>query len=102
MEFVQVHGKLSCVRGCNVTFGVYREVWVITFVSKEGGDASRGICSIVVGKLGDRQEFSPIVLLVVAIDSEVLLEGLIRLFALSIAFRVLSGGEVESHVKCSS
>jgi hypothetical protein len=54
VEFIQVHGKFACARGGDVAFGVYGEVWVITFVGKEGGNASCGIRSIVVGKLGDR------------------------------------------------
>jgi hypothetical protein len=53
VEFVQVHGKLSCTRGCNVMFRIYREVWMITFVGKKGGNTSHGVRSIVVGELGD-------------------------------------------------
>jgi hypothetical protein len=102
VEFVQVHSKLLCTRGCNVAFGVYGEVWVITFVGKKGGNAGRGVRSIVVGKLRDGQEFGPIVLLVIAIDPEILLKGLVCPFGLSIAFWMITRGKVESHVQCFS
>jgi len=41
-------------------------------------------------------------LLVVAIDSEVLFQSLIRSFGLSITFRMISGSEMKLHVQCSS
>jgi len=43
-----------------------------------------------------------IVLLVVAIDLEVLLQSLVCSLGLSIAFRMISGSEVKLHVQCSS
>jgi hypothetical protein len=45
---------------------VYREFWMIAFVGRKGGNTSHGIWSIVVGELGDGEEFGPIVLLVIA------------------------------------
>jgi hypothetical protein len=53
VEFNQVYSKLSCARGCDVAFGVYREAWVLAFVDKKGGNTSCGVRSIVVGKLED-------------------------------------------------
>ena len=41
-------------------------------------------------------------MLVVAIDSEVLFQSLVCSFGLSITFGMISGGEVELHVQCSS
>jgi hypothetical protein len=38
--------------------------------------------------------------LVVAIDAEVLLQCLVGMFRLAIAFRVVTGSEVEVHVEC--
>src|SRR5882724_5374556 len=78
------------------------EVQTITLVGKEGCDASSGTWSIVVSKLSQWKEFGPIILLVVAIDSEVLFQSLISLFGLSITFGVISRSEVKLHVQCSS
>ena len=45
---------------------------MITLVGKEGCDSGSSTGRVVVGELGKRKEFIPIVLLVVAIDSDVL------------------------------
>ena len=45
---------------------------MITLVGKEGSDSGSSTGCIVVGKLGEWKEFVPIVLLVVAVDSDVL------------------------------
>ena len=44
----------------------------------------------------------PIVLLVIAKYLEVLFQGLISPFGLSVAFRMISRGEMKLHVKCFS
>jgi len=48
------------------------------------------------------KEFGPIVLLVVAIDLEVLFQSLIHSFSLSITFGMISRSEVKLHVQRSS
>jgi len=75
---------------------------MITFVSEEGGNAHSGTWSIIVSKFRQREEFRPIVLLVIAIDSNVLFQGLIRSFSLSISFGVITGGEMELHIQSCS
>jgi len=75
---------------------------MITFVSEERGDASSGAQSIIVSELHQREEFGPIVLLIIAIDSNVLFQGLIRLFGLSIGFGVITRGEMELHIQSCS
>src|SRR5882724_1043163 len=82
--------------------GVNGEVQMIILVGKEGCNASSGTWSIVVSELSLWKEFRPIVLLVVAIDSEVLFQSLISLFSLSITFGMISRSEVKLHVQCSS
>ena len=99
VEFIKVHSKLSCSKRGNVTFRVDRNVRMVAFVGKEGRNSSRGVRSIVIGKLRDWKKVGPVVLLVVAIDLEVLFKGLIRAFGLSVTFRVVPGGEVELHVE---
>jgi hypothetical protein len=75
---------------------------MVTLVSKERRNTSSGVRSIVIGELCDRKKASPVVLLIVAVDADILLESLIDSFRLSIAFRVVSGSEMEFHVQCLS
>ena len=63
------------------------------------GDSSGGIRGVIISKLGDGEQIRRIVLLVVAIYSEVLFQSLIHLFGLSVALRVIKGGKVEFHVQ---
>jgi hypothetical protein len=79
-----------------------RDIWMVTFISEEWRDACSSVRGIVIGKLCDWKEVSPIVLLIITVDTEVLLQGLIHLFCLSVAFGVITGGEVELHVECLS
>ena len=72
---------------------------MITLISEEWRDTSGHTRSIIVSKLHKREEFSPVVLLVVTVDAEVLLKGLVSMLCLPIPLRVISGGEVELHVK---
>ena len=44
--------------------------------------------SVVVGKLGQRKQFYPIVLLIIGVGSKVLLHGLVLAFSLAISLRV--------------
>ena len=71
---------------------------MIALVSEEGRDASGGVRSIVVGKLCKGKELRPVVLLIVGVDSEILLKRLVDSFRLPIAFRMITGGEVEPHI----
>ena len=41
----------------------------------------------------------PVVLLVIAVDSEILFQSLVSAFGLSIALRVVTRGEVQFHVQ---
>ncbi len=73
---------------------------MIAFVRKEGRESGGGVWSIVVCELHEWQEFGLVVLLVVAaVDTEVLFQGLVDTFGLSIAFRMISGGEVKVHIE---
>ena len=75
---------------------------MITFVSEKGCNASSGARSIVVSELRQREEFGPVVLLIIAIDSNVLFQGLICLLGLSVSFGVITGGEMELHIQSCS
>ena len=73
-------------------------IGVITFVGEKWRNSGRSHGSIVVSKLTKREEAGPVVLLVIAEDPKVLLKGLIEPFGLSVAFQVITGGEVNLHV----
>ena len=90
MEFPQVDSIFSSAVGGQIPLRVNREVWVVFFVSEERGHTSSLARCIVVGKLDQRKQLRPVVLLVVAVGAEVLLKGLINLLGLTIPFRMIS------------
>ena len=53
-------------------FGMNSEVQMITLVGKEGCNLGSSTGCIVVGELSEWKEFVPVVLLIIAIDSNVL------------------------------
>jgi len=83
-------------------FQIHEDIQMVTFVSEERGNTSSGAQSIIVSEFCQREEFGPIVLLIIAIDSNILFKGLIRLFGLSVGFGVITGGEVELHIQSCS
>ena len=70
--------------------GMDSNVWVVPFVGKERGGTSRCAQSIVVSKFSEGKEQRPVILLVVAKYSEVLLKGLIESFSQSISFWMIA------------
>ena len=72
---------------------------MIALVGKEGRNTSGSVRGIVVRELRQGKELGPVVLLVVQVDPEVLLKGLVDLLGLTVAFRVVTGGEVKAHVE---
>ena len=73
------------------------EIWMIALIGKEQRDSRSRTWSIIIGEFHKWKE-QPIVLLVVAEYSQVLFQGLISLFCLTITFGMVSRGEVELHV----
>ena len=67
---------------------------MIAFVSVERGDLCCGAWGIVVRELAEQEELVPVVLLVVAVDPDVLFQGLISALGLPITFRMITQGEV--------
>ena len=78
------------------------KVQMVTFVGKEWGDPCRGTWGIVVSKFHKWEQGISVILLTIAKYPQVLFQGLIGLFGLSITFGMVSRGEVELHVKCFS
>ena len=99
MKFVQVRDVGLGGGGGEVAIGVDGEVGVIALIGEEGGYTRGSTRHIVVGEFRERKEFWPIVLLVVAVDPEVLLECLVGTLGLTISLGVITGGEMQVHVQ---
>ena len=99
MKLLEVRDGVSGCGQDQVLVKACGEAEIISFIGKKRGDSSGGIRGVIISKLSDGEQIQPIVLLVVAVYSEVLLQGLIHLFGLSITFGVITGGEVELHVQ---
>jgi len=72
---------------------------MVALIGEERGDTCGGIWSVIVCELRERQEFGPIVLLIVTINPQVLLKRLVHPLGLSVSFRMIAGGEVEADVE---
>jgi len=83
MQLVKVNSEVMSLRGSEVSFRVDSDVRMVSFVREERRDTCGSVWGIVVGEFGERQQLGPIVLLVVAIDLEVLFQGLVDTFGLS-------------------
>ena len=75
---------------------------MIAFVTKKGCNTGGRGGSIVVSEFGKGKDSGPVILLVVAEDSEVLFQSLVKAFGLTIAFRVITRGEVNLHIQGNS
>ena len=75
---------------------------MVTFVGEERRYSGGGTRSVVVRKLRKRKEFGPVVLLIVAVNAEILFQGLVDAFRLTVAFGVVTGSEVKLHVESFS
>ena len=75
------------------------KVWVIPLVGIEWGNGGSRAQSVVVSKLHERKQREPVVLLIVAVDPDVLFQGLVSALGLTITFRMVPRGEVQLHVQ---
>ena len=66
------------------------EVWVIAFVGIEWGDLCHDTRGVVVCELTEWQELVPVVLLVVAVDPDILFQGLVSMLGLPITFQMVT------------
>src|SRR6266571_3037642 len=99
VEGVEIDGILLCMYRSQVSLHMDGEVGVVAFVGEERRNACGGIRSIIVCELHKWQELGPIVLLIVGIYLQILLKRLVHSLGLSISFRVVAGGEVETDIK---
>ena len=79
--------------------GVYHDVRMISFIGKERRYSCGGTRSIVVREFRKWKKFGPIVLLIIAVYVKVLFQCLVGAFGLSVAFWMIPGGEMKSHVE---
>jgi len=68
------------------------ECGVIAEVRVERRTLDRRLISVVIRELGEREKTRPVILLIIAIDTKVLLESLIHTLRLSIGLRVKGSG----------
>jgi len=99
MEFLEVGGIFLSMGRTEAQVGVDCNVRVVAFAGEEGGDTCGCARGVVKSKLCKWEEFSPIVLLVVAVDSEILLKCLVCPLGLTISFWVIARGEMQGHSK---
>src|ERR1700710_2228442 len=100
MEFVQVNCVVTRSGGSHIALRVYSHIRMVALVGEEWRYASSSTRRVVIGELGEGKEIRPVVLLIIAVDAQVLFQCLVGTFGLSIAFWVVPRGEVEMHVKC--
>src|ERR1700731_3791243 len=99
VELVQVHSEFSGTDRSHFAFWVHRYIRMITLVRKEWGNPHSGARSIVVGKFHLGQEFGPVVLLIIAVTTEVLFQHLVSLFHLSVTLWVIPRSKVQGHIE---
>src|ERR1700731_4241537 len=99
VELVQVHSEFSGTDRSHFAFWVHRYIRMITLVRKEWGNPRSGARSIVVGEFHQGQEFGPVVLLIIAVTTEVLFQRLVSSLRLSVALQVIPRSEVQGHIE---
>ena len=98
VKFIEVCYEILGLSRDDVMIGVNGDGRVIAFVGVEWRDTSGSMWSVVICKFCKRKKHTPIILLKVNVHSEILFESLINSFSLSISFRMITGGEVNTHV----
>ena len=94
-----MEGVLLGMYGSQISLRMDGNVWVVTLVSKEWGHTGSCIRGVIVCELCERQELGPIVLLVIAVNLQVLFQHLVHSLCLSIALGVITQGEMETDIK---
>jgi len=94
MEFLEVRGIFLSAGRAEAQVRVDCDVGVVAFVGEEGRDTCGCTRGVVKCELCKWEEFSPIVLLIITVDSEILLECLVCPLGLIISFQVVAGGEM--------
>ena len=69
---------------------------MVSLVSKEQSCPSGCAFGIFVSELGNREPTGPVVLLEITVDAEVLFQGLVYTFGLTVCLWMITGGEVQA------
>ena len=75
---------------------ISRECWVVSLLSKEQSRPGGHTFGIVVSELGNREPMGPVVWLKITVNVEVLFQGLVYMFCLTICLWMITGGEVQA------
>jgi hypothetical protein len=98
LEFVRVILSLVDIGTNDGRIGE-SEKRVITLVRKERRHSGRCVRSVIECKLSKREKLSPVVLVIRTIHADVLLEGLIHVFRLSVGLRMMAGRKMHGHIE---
>ena len=74
LNFKNVDSEVASENRSDLSFGEDRDVWVITLRREERRNASRVVRCVVICEFGEGKQFGPVRLLVVAVNTEILLE----------------------------
>ena len=69
---------------------------MVSLVSKEQSCPGGCTFGIVVSELSNREPMGPVVLLEITVDAEVLFQGLVYTFGLTVCLWMITGGEVQA------
>lgn len=99
VEFVEIDCEITSAERSDFSIRMDGNARIVAFVRVEGRDACGVVGVVVGGKLCEREESGPIVLLIAAVETKVLFQGLVGTFGLSVGFRMMSDGVVEFDVQ---
>ena len=75
---------------------ISRECWMVSLISKEWSHPSGRAFGVVVSELGNREPMGPVVLLEITVNAEILFQGLVYLFCLTVCLGMIAGSEVQA------
>ena len=67
---------------------------MVALISKERSCPGGRAFGVVVSELGNREPTGPVVLLEITVNAEVLFQGLVYAFCLTVCLGMIAGGEV--------
>ena len=86
---------MCSVRGGKAVW-ISRECWVVSLVSKERSRPGGRAFGVVVSELSNREPMGPVILLKITVDAEVLFQGLVYTFCLTVCLWMVTGSEVQA------
>ena len=69
---------------------------MVSLISEEWSRPSGRAFGVVISKLGNREPTGPVVLLEITVNAEVLFQGLVYAFCLTVCLGMIAGGEVQT------